>query len=563
MCSHKQYRNLTIVNPIQIYTPMKKNITRIILLCLLSISWAGLSAQGLENFANFPETTNTYKDGSFQGQDGSTWNYYQCRGDSAINAPTPTLGKNRTPTSEVTSGQMANGIGTLSFDFKQVFSTSVALDVKVNGVLITTVTTNGEQGIVKNTGNIQVNVSGTFTLTFIQSSTSAGQVAIDNVTWTAFGGGNPDPEPTNYPSGLAASGNGLGVKATWTDATGTQLPAGYLLKISANDDITAPVDGTFEGDDLNLADGKGCKNIQQGVQQYSFSGLNSATTYYLKLFPYSNAGSIVDYKTDGTAPSTTGRTQAILYEQTFENGLAPWTQFSVLGEQTWVLDSIHGVNGSKCMKMTGYVSSTQTVANDDWLISPSMNIPGGSSPKLEFFSAMNYGTGANGITALITTDYESGDPSVNGTWTELPVNPTFSPGGWAWTSSGYSDLSLYIGPNVHIAFQYTCGESDAPTWEFDNIRVTVNSGVGFEDNSPAFSSLIYPNPCTAGFTAQTKGSDNYRMAIYSITGSKVSEMILASQKEVVSTSAFKPGIYMVEFISLNTGTREIHKLIIR
>jgi len=542
---------------------MKKNITQIFLFCLLAISWTSLSAQGLENFANYPETTNSYKDGTFQGQDGSTWNYYQCRGDSAITAPTPTLGKNRTPTSEITSGQLVNGIGTLSFDFKQVFSTSVALDVKVNGVLITTVTTNGEQGIVKNTGAIQVDVSGSFTLTFIQSSTSAGQVAIDNVTWTAFGGGNPDPEPTNYPTSFAATGAGLSVKATWTDAAGSQLPVGYLLKISANDDIVAPVDGTFEGDDLNLADGKGSKNVQQGSQQYSFAGLNAATTYYLKLFPYTNAGSIVDYKTDGTAPSTTGRTQAILYEQTFENGLDPWTQFSVLGEQTWVLDSIHGVNGSKCMKMTGYVSSTSTVANDDWLISPSMTIPGGSSPKLEFFSAMNYGTGANGITALITTDYESGDPSVNGTWTELPVIPTFSPGGWAWTSSGYSDLSLYTGPNVHIAFQYTCGESNAPTWEFDNIRVTVNSGVGTEDNNRPHASMVFPNPCTSGFTAYTKGTERYRMAIYSISGSKVSEAILTSHKEYIPVGSCMPGVYLVEFISLDSGTREIHKLIIR
>jgi hypothetical protein len=540
---------------------MKKNLTHILLSCLFVVSGIGLYAQGLEDFTNYPETANAYHDGTFLGLDGSTWTYKQCRGDSAINAPTPTLGKDRTPAAEVTSGLLANGIGTLSFDYMQVFSTNVALNVMVNGVLITSVTSTAEQGITKNSGTITVNVSGAVTLSFIQP-TGGGQVAIDNVTWTAFGGGTPDPEPTNYPASFTATGTGLSVITSWIDASGAQLPAAYLIKISESSDITAPADGTFVGDDLVLSDGNGAKNVLQGVQGYTFSGLKTATTYYLQIFPYTNSGSIVNYLTIGTIPSASGRTHAILNEQSFNNGLAPWTQFSSLGEQTWLLDSIHGVDGSFCMKMTGFVSATSTVANEDWLISPSLSISSGSSPTLEFFSAMNYGTGSNGISALISTDYVSGDPSTNGTWTAF-TSPVFSPGGWAWTSSGFIDLSSYTGSNVHIAFKYTCGTADAPTWEFDNVRVTNTSGVGIAENNHNAKVTLYPNPTNGIVRISMTKKGDYTVLVYSLIGEQVFSGQFNSITGQFDLSSLANGIYIVNTIDSNSGEKSCSRLIIR
>jgi hypothetical protein len=540
---------------------MKKNITHFVLISLIIFSGFGLFAQGFEDFTNYPETANAYHDGTFSGLDGSTWTYKQCRGDSAINAPTPTLGKDRTPASEVTSGLLANGMGTLSFDYKQVFSSNVALNVMVNGVLITTVTSTGEQGITKNSGIITVNVSGALTLSFIQPA-GAGQVAVDNVTWTAFGGGTPDPEPSSYPVDFTASGMGLSLHVSWADATGAQLPAAYLIKISTSENITAPVDNTFVGDDLNLSDGNGSKNVIQGVQQYTFSGLNSATTYYLKIFPYTNAGSTVDYKTSDPVPSTSGRTQVVMYDQKFDDGLAPWTQFSVLGEQVWVLDSIHGVEGSRCMKMTGFVSATSTVANDDWLISPSMTISSGSSPTLEFFSAMNYGDATTTITALVSTDYNSGDPT-NATWAELPVAPTYSPGGWAWTSSGFADLSSFAGTNVHLAFEYTCGATNGRTWEIDNVRITNNSGVGFAENTQVPKVKLYPNPSTGKVRITMPKKGDYSLTIYSLIGEKVYTDHFNASTALFDLSSLPNGLYIVNTYDNNSDETSCSRLIIK
>ena len=99
----------------------------LIAVALFNVSFA----DGLETFDNFPETGNSYQDGTFAGQDGSTWEYWQCRGDKPITGQAPCLGKARTPTAEVTSGTISGGFGTINFDYMQAFSTGVNLDVFV------------------------------------------------------------------------------------------------------------------------------------------------------------------------------------------------------------------------------------------------------------------------------------------------------------------------------------------------------------------------------------------------------------------------------------------------
>ncbi len=140
----------------------------------------------IETFANFPETTSSYNDGSFTGQDGSTWSYDQCRGDIQITGETPCLGKGQTPEASITSGTISGGMATLSFQYKQAFSTDVNLDVYVNDNKVTTVTSSNETGSVKESGLINVNVNDDIVLKFVQQSSESGQVAIDNVTWTSY-----------------------------------------------------------------------------------------------------------------------------------------------------------------------------------------------------------------------------------------------------------------------------------------------------------------------------------------------------------------------------------------
>lgn len=159
---------------------------KLIIFCISFLTISVAFGQGFESFENFAETGSSYKDGTFVGQDGSTWTYTQCRGDYEITGKSIIIGRNRDPQSNFYSGTISNGVGTLSFDYMQAFSTNVNLNVMINDVVVGNVTSNGEQEVIKNSGDIEVNVAGDFVIKFINANNGDGQVVVDNLEWTAF-----------------------------------------------------------------------------------------------------------------------------------------------------------------------------------------------------------------------------------------------------------------------------------------------------------------------------------------------------------------------------------------
>lgn len=99
-------------------------------------------------------------------------------------------------------------------------------------------------------------------------------------------------EPTNHAADFSAHC----ITLNWTDATGTSLPDGYLLRMSSLgfNDIATPVDGIAVNDDFSN------RNVAFGRQQCVFGGLTPNTVYYFKIFGYLGTGTGIDYKTDGT-----------------------------------------------------------------------------------------------------------------------------------------------------------------------------------------------------------------------------------------------------------------------
>lgn len=122
--------------------------------------------------------------------------------------------------------------------------------------------------------------------------------------------GGPKPEPTAHATGFAAT---TGVPAystlqlSWTDATGSVIPDGYLIRGSSAgfSSIPVPVDG------IAVADGGLDMNAVSIFQSCSITGLLSNTAYFFKIFPYTNAGNIIDYKTDGVIPEASDTTVAL------------------------------------------------------------------------------------------------------------------------------------------------------------------------------------------------------------------------------------------------------------
>jgi hypothetical protein len=537
-----------------------KNILKTVIFLLVIFLFPGLAkAQGLENFNNYPETGNSYKDGTFSGQDGSTWTYKQSRGDSAIVAPSPTLGKKRNPTACITSGTLQGGCGTLQFDYKQPFTSTVNLNVYVNGLLVGNVTST-VQGQLINSGPLNVNVSGPFTLLLKQAdSTNSGQVTIDNVSWTAFGGGNPDPEPSNYPTGFDATANGLSCGINFTDATGTQLPSGYIVFISESSTLPVPVDGTPTSDDYDLNDGVGAKNLSFGINTFTFQGLSEKTEYFLTVYPYTNFGSTIDYKTDVTAPTANIVTPEIIHFQNFENGMAGWTQFSVTGDQVWTADSIHGIDATVCFKMSGFANQVNN-QNEDWLISAAIDASKFTEVRTQFYSAKNYA--GDLLKVKISTDYSSGDPTT-ASWTDLSSSVILSAGSWAWTASGFFNPNADQTSSVHVAFVYTSSATDGSTWEVDNVLLTGNKQVGINEQTQSFAANLYPNPCKDRFNLTLPDKDTYHVTIYSELGTVFMSKEVNAQLSQITVNHLSSGTYWVNIRNTSTGKSLVKALTIQ
>jgi hypothetical protein len=532
------------------------------LLFLFVFLAAGLYSfgQGNENFTNYPETANAYHDGTFTGMDGSTWSYTQCRGDSVIVAPSPTFGKKRPLTSKIISGTLHNGCGTISFDFKQTFSTAVNLDLFVNGLLVKNVTSVA-QGVVSNSGPVAVNTPGDFTLMFKQAdSSNSGQVTIDNVIWTAFSGG-PSPEPSNYPTNFTAANSPFTINLSWTDATGPQLPAAYIILASEQNNIVAPVDGTPIVNDPNLGDGSGALNVLQGLQVAAFGNLPANKQYYFKIFPYTNSGSLIDFKTDGTAPSATATTSNTVIidslhftNKTFNN----WILKNVTGAEVWVIDSIHGINGGPCGKMSGYAG--QANVNEDWIISPAMNFDLYYNEALTFQSAYKY-TGAP-LEALISNDYDGATNPGDFTWT--PLTATWSAGNYAWTPSGTINVSGVNGTQVYVGFKYTCDATAASTWELDDIVITGDKIIGIGDkvgNGTNFS--VSPNPATGKCSVRFTSDGTREIRLISVIGTTVMEASTDQLNYTLNLQSISTGIYFVQVYSPASKTTQVRKLIVQ
>lgn len=373
----------------------------------------------------------------------------------------------------------------------------------------------------------------------------------------------PTPEPSNYPTAFAATEAGSAIDLEWTDATGAQLPESYIIYASTSSTLPVPVDGTPVADDINLSDGSGALNVTFGTQQATFSNLESATTYYFSIYPYTNSGANINYKNDGTAPAanaTTATTGIVVIEsENFDESWGGWTPVSVVGDQVWSRENTFGINSTPCASMSGY--SGGALDNEDWLISPALNFNDYHNESIEFFNAFNY-TGPD-LEFLISTDYSgSGDPNA-ATWTGLSY--TLSPGTWTWTSSGIIDLSTYDGNSVHVAFKFTSTTAGSATWEVDDIVISGELGSSIINNEsksgPAVK--VYPNPAQDMIYLQQQGMDYTTLSLRSVDGRVVTNLALNTLDSKIDISAIDAGIYFLVFTNKKTGLSRTQKVVVK
>ena len=153
---------------------------------------------------------------------------------------------------------------------------------------------------------------------------------------------------------------------------------------------------------------------------------------------------------------------SLLVEENFNQ----FTSISIIGSQDWHYNSKYGAY------MSGYQNNINN-PNEDWLISPAMDLSKHSTVTLEFSHA--FGPAASvpttatqkaQYTCWISNDF-NGDVTT-ATWTELPI--TYGTSAWDFITTTVNIPTENLKENCHIAWKYVCDDESA-TWEINNIEV--------------------------------------------------------------------------------------------
>jgi hypothetical protein len=414
-----------------------------------------------------------------------------------------------------------------------------------------TITDGDEGGMVpvSNGGVEQCYMRYNITSTLFGCYKESSNVAATVYFFKAGGAAQPDPEPSNYPTQFTAAPDGVDVYVVWQDATGAQLPSKYLV-LASTGNITVPVDGT-PVPDSDLA-----KNVPYGINGVVFEGLEPNTTYHFAIFPYTNSGSNIDYKTDGTYPTaeaTTEEVYVLLYED-FNDDLGVFFTFDAYGDQTWHQGTHQGTTYAN---MNGYADGAAH-QNEDWLFGYA-EIPYGlgfDEIWVEFRNAMKFE--GDPLRVAISTDYDGISEPSDFEWEDITDAFDYSTGNYEWVESGALDVSDIVGNHsFYIAFIYTSSDEAAASWEIDYVKVTGQHLTAVNENT-ATTVGIYPNPASAQVSF-TLDSDA-QVSVFDMTGRMVREMNATAGEAQLNVSELENGVYFVNFRYAN-GTTAVAKFV--
>lgn len=123
-------------------------------------------------------------------------------------------------------------------------------------------------------------------------------------------------------------------------------------------------------------------------------------------------------------------------------------------------------------KASAFISGTNYAA-ESWLVSPEIDLTKAKKAELVFDGLAKF-LGGNPMSdyfkTKISTDYTNDVKAA--TWSEVTVNGiTESTDGWNFYTVDPIDLAEFVGKKIRIAFQYISTDSNAPTFEIDNLSV--------------------------------------------------------------------------------------------
>ena len=317
------------------------------------------------------------------------------------------------------------------------------------------------------------------------------------------GGGEPPTPGTGEGSGTAddpynvAAGIGLQSEepVAWVHGYIVGAVKSGLSSVTSNADVnwSAPFDLATN---VVIADDASCREISQCVIVNLPAGkplriqvnlmdnpdnlgkhlavLGKLRTYFGQPGLRDSGGTEADFVLDGgITPPDPGTTEYFNQTLTTQSSFSTFSAYSVTGEQEWYQNASHLEYGAV---ISGFANNV-SYANEDWFISPVIDLSGSTNPILNFEHArgpegsMNVGVDEGYYTVWVTNDYTVGeDPNLE-QWVELPIlnQPTTK---WQFVAAG--DLVIpaaFKTSTCRIAFRYLSVDGALATWEIKNVVV--------------------------------------------------------------------------------------------
>lgn len=343
------------------------------------------------------------------------------------------------------------------------------------------------------------NFSGTPTTVIVGNSVSFTDLStggtITSRSWS-FPGGSPSSSSSPSPTIIYNTPGTYNVTLTVTAGSqnATETKNGYITVVEQGSGFTY--------------DFEACTNF--AVDQFSpcttYDG-DGSYTYSIQTVEFENqnyAGSFIAFNASATNPSLAGG--------------------------NW---DAHG--GSKC----GACFSATTPPNNDWFITPKINLESNSSFSFWAKTAnTNYGKERFNVLISTTNNNISSFTKIStGTYTEAPTT---------WTKYNY-DLNAYNGQGVYLAIQ--CVSNDAHAFLIDDIEVLTTAGGTVTAPVANFTANTTSGcaPLTVSFSDQS--SNNPTSWSWIFNGATPSSSISPNPTVIYNT----PGIYSVTLTASNAG----------
>lgn len=188
-------------------------------------------------------------------------------------------------------------------------------------------------------------------------------------------------------------------------------------------------------------------------------------------------------------------------------------EFSVTGAQTWRCSNF-GRSDTDAVYMNGFAGGA-TQDNEDWLISPPLNMSAMTNPNLHFWSKVRF-SGTNTKEVYVSSNF-AGDPNT-ATWINL--NPALGNLDSTWKFYNNLNVTAYKATPFNIGFKYVSNSAGtADEWSIDDVSIT-DGPVGVQSFDEAGVKVVVLGQANEILNLQIANPTNqtYQVSILDLNG---------------------------------------------